>query len=216
MTTMPNNGKITTPKGLTWDKDLGVGFLNVGLTRDRMPYDQNYFEKYTGYSQTEMGKKLDRFRTELVRKFNTKGAPVVDVGIGCGNFINTYGTGAFGYDINPNAVRWLAERNLWWDPWQFDMPVATFWDSLEHFQDPSLILDCVKSLAFISIPIFRDPQHAEASKHFRPDEHYWYFTRNGLVRFMMEGGFSLAYECTVESQLGREDIHTFVFRRATR
>lgn len=203
---------MKTDKGMNWDEEAGVGFLDVKLSIDQNPYDTNYFDKYVGYASSQMGQKLDGFRADLVHQ-HQGGMPVVDVGIGSGNFIEIHGPGAFGYDINPKAILWLALRRLWWDPWQFMMPSATFWDSLEHFADPSAILARVKNFAFISIPIFRNLEHAKNSKHFRPDEHYWYFTHRGLCRFMQSRGFHLIDESDMETKLGREDIHTFVFRR---
>jgi hypothetical protein len=53
------------------------------------------------------------------------------------------------------------------------------------------------------------------SKHFRPQEHIWYFTREGLVNAMKACGFSLVAESDFETELGREDIGTFAFRRVT-
>jgi hypothetical protein len=51
------------------------------------------------------------------------------------------------------------------------------------------------------------------SKHFRPTEHCWYFTRPGLVFAMKLCGFVLVSESNIETELGREDIGTFAFRR---
>jgi hypothetical protein len=59
----------------------------------------------------------------------------------------------------------------------------------------------------------RDAEHALRSKHFRPTEHYWYFSRDGLVFAMKGCGFALVAESNVETELGREDIGTFAFRR---
>jgi hypothetical protein len=65
----------------------------------------------------------------------------------------------------------------------------------------------------MSIPIFSGKDHALASKHFRPDEHYWYFTKVGLMGFMLGLGFTCRSESSFEIALGREDIQTFAFRR---
>ena len=66
---------------------------------------------------------------------------------------------------------------------------------------------------FMSLPVFNDVDHVLRSKHFKPDEHFWYFTRDGLVAAMLMCGFKLVAESDVESELGREDIGTFAFRR---
>lgn len=209
---MADEAKVKTPKGLVWDLVNGIGFYNVGLCHAKMAYDSDYFKKYVGYAATKMGEELDGFRVGLVNRY-VPNEHVIDVGVGCGNFVEKRGEGTFGYDINPAAVEWLAKNGLWWDPWQFQMPHATFWDSLEHFADPGAILARVREFAFVSIPIFRDAVHAEQSKHFRPDEHYWYFTRPGLLEFMRNRGFDRLEETDRETRLGREDIMTFVFKR---
>jgi len=68
-------------------------------------------------------------------------------------------------------------------------------------------------VAFVSLPIFRDAHHARTSKHFRPDEHYWYWTRAGFIWFAERCGFSVIEHNTMESLAGREDIETFVLAR---
>lgn len=212
---------MKSPKGIVWNAALDIGYYPVFLDRQKNPYDANYFKKYEGYAQTPMGNKLDAARAVFVER-HAKWSTVVDIGIGSGNFISTrkkYTETSetpkitFGYDINPHAIRWLLDQQRWWDPWQFNPQVATFWDSLEHFSDPRAILAHVDKWAFISIPIFRDPDHAESSKHFRPTEHYHYYTKEGFVKFMRNTGFQLVEYNTMEVTLGREDIGTFAFKR---
>lgn len=207
---------MRSPKGIIWNEDENIGRYPVPMFRGSHPYDKDYFSKYSFYAQTDLGIKLDTARMLFVDRHLNPGATVVDVGVGCGNFINVRNraqSNTFGYDINPAAVKWLAENGLWWDPWQFDMLAATFWDSLEHFSNPADILRRVAEWAFISIPIFKDPKHADQSKHFRPDEHFWYFTHEGLIDYMVEHGFQLVESNRMEIALGREDIHTFAFKR---
>jgi hypothetical protein len=87
------------------------------------------------------------------------------------------------------------------------------WDVLEHISDFQPLLVNVREWLFLSLPIFTDAKHALRSKHFRPDEHCWYFTRDGLVFAMKMCGFVLISESSVETDLGREDIGSFAFRR---
>ncbi len=213
---------MKSPKGIVWNSTLDIGFYPVFLDRQSNPYNGDYFRKYEGYAMSAMGSKLDTARFMFVDRFVPQ-EKIVDVGIGSGNFIRTvakyresgpnYSPSTFGYDINPHAMRWLLDQQRWWDPWQFNPQVATFWDSLEHFADPRAILAHVDKWAFVSIPIFRDPQHADSSKHFRPTEHYHYFTKNGFIKFMKNTGFQLVESNTMEVDLGREDIGTFAFKR---
>jgi len=89
----------------------------------------------------------------------------------------------------------------------------TLWDVLEHIPNYQLLLANVREWLFVSLPIFRDAEHVLRSKHFRPTEHCWYFTRDGLVYAMKQCGFELVAESTFETDLGREDIGTFAFQR---
>ena len=117
---------------------------------------------------------------------------------------------------HPIGVEWLKRRKLWRDPYEDGAEVLTFWDSLEHIEDPVRILECCDSMAIISIPIFKDKAHTMRSKHFRTDEHFWYFTSEGLIRMMHNEGFRLVDQNDLETKLGREDIRSFVFQRWTR
>jgi Methyltransferase domain len=195
--------------GLVWSDELGYGCYPVKET----PYDRSYFEKYVGYSRTARGVALTDARVELVRR-HVGEEPVVDIGIGSGDFIEKRGTRiTSGYDVNPEAIRWLLERGLWCDPYFKDQPNVTCFDSLEHLKRPEHLVARVEKHLFLSIPIFEDRDHVLRSKHFRKDEHFYYFTRDGLIRWMSAQGFALREENRMEVELGREDIGTFVFRR---
>lgn len=193
-----------------WWEDFGVGYFSVP---EKNPYDKAYFEKYVGYAKTDMGRELTRLRVALVTKYAGDG-PVVDIGIGCGQFVETRGiSNTFGYDVNPEGVRWLLDRGAWWDPYAYDPEHATCWDSLEHMKRPGIFTRCVRKYLFLSIPIFENKDHVLRSKHFRTDEHFWYFTRRGLLQWMRSHSFKLVEENRMEEELGREDIGTFVFER---
>ena len=91
----------------------------------------------------------------------------------------------------------------------------TFWDSFEHISEPSIILRKIYkgTYIFLSIPIFPDLVLLTNSRHYRPDEHYWYFTEEGLINLFNDNGFELIDFNEIESELGRKDIKTFAFRR---
>ena len=195
---------------IKWDESLGFGTLEFSVKADQ--YDLAYWDKYVSYRSNPIGEKLMKARADLVGKY-TEG-DVVDIGIGSGHFIDVRKSRTFGYDVNPQAIRWLLDRGLWWDPYFRDPDAITCWDSLEHMNRPDALVRCAKNLIFVSIPIFMDAGHAARSKHYRPDEHFWYFTRNGLVGWMKRYGFQLLEENKMETDLGREDIGTFVFKTA--
>ena len=149
-------------------------------------------------------------RVEMVRRY-TKGI-VVDIGVGGGRFVREMPR-AVGYDINPHAVEWLRQSRLWFDPYAEPVDTATFWDSLEHIHDPTALLANVRKFAFISTPIYKDCADALRSKHFKPQEHCWYFTVKGLQRFMERFGFRQVERTAMEQSAGRKQIETYAFQR---
>lgn len=193
----------------TWDDEQGFGHYPVELVGQ---YDKSYWDRYVSYRSSPIAEALMKARADLVARLYGDG-PLVDIGIGSGHFMEIRGGRTQGYDVNPIAIRWLVDKNLWWDPYARDPEAVSFWDSLEHIQRPEVIVRCVRSMIFLSIPIFTDPEHALRSKHYKPQEHLWYFTRDGLMQWMRKQGFSLVEENRMETNLGREDIGTFVFRR---
>lgn len=196
-----------------WLEQLGIGYLEC---TPGDVYNEEYFEKYRSMRHSEMAMKLNAFRSELANRYSN-GAPVVDVGIGDGAFLEALegtGTVALGYDINPAGIKWLKDRGSWADLYTKRWETVTFWDSLEHMRDPRPALYHVQDTAIISVPIFENAEHALCSKHFRPDEHYWYFTEDGLEIFLAKQGFLVKEVLDTETVLGREDIKTFVAQRA--
>ena len=161
-------------------------------------------------ADSDIGRALMQSRVEFVaRHYN---GVLCDVGIGSGAFIQLRGN-ACGYDVCPAAIEWLRARNLLLDLYRIPMPAISLWDVLEHIPDFWRLLRNIERWLFVSLPIFTDAQHALRSKHFRPDEHCWYWTRNGLVQMMHCLGFHLVEENDSETKLGREDIGSFAFLR---
>lgn len=190
---------------LQWLPDLGVGWYPVTAE----PYDEAYWDKYRGYDATEMGRQLTAARVALVNKYWD--GLVLDVGIGGGRFVEE--VCGMGYDVNPAAVQWLKKDGRWGDPGARQFDAMCFWDSLEHIHDPRPILANCRRFAFISLPIFESPSDILQSKHYRRQEHCWYFTRRGLVGFMALAGFWLLETNWMESDLGRDGIASFAFER---
>lgn len=199
-------------QGPVWLPERGMGYYPV---QGEAPYDAAYWQKYVEYAGTDMGRRLTDLRVEMLERYAPEGA-VCDVGIGCGAFVEalrTRGRDAYGYDINPVAVAWLDERGWMVNPSLTAVRALTFWDSLEHLPEPGAVLRRVPpgGVVLASLPIFRDTRHLMASRHFRRDEHRWYWTRDGLIGWMAAQGFECLEHGTPESLAGREDIHTFAF-----
>lgn len=193
-------------RDLIWFPEHGVGYYPVTDT----PYDEAYFDKYASYEDSDIGRALNAARVALVNKY-TRG-DVIDVGIGCGSFIKARGADTYGVDINPAGVRWLNDRGLYRSLYD-GVENATFWDSLEHIHNAEAAVLSVKSHVFVSIPVFDSGDHVLRSKHYRKDEHCWYFTEWGFIAWMEGLGFCMLERNRMESDLGRDEITTFVFKR---
>ena len=194
---------------LRWNDALGIG---IGSPAQEAIYNISYWNKYRRYDADLLGKALTKARKAFVETHAPKRYGVLlDVGIGGGLFC--YAINCHGYDVNPYAVHMLKQAQRWHDPWLMPVESATFWDSLEHMNEPELMLENVCKYVFVSMPIYRNVDHCLHSKHFRPHEHVWYFTRDGFVRWMLNRGFVLLAESDFEIDLGREDIYSFAFMR---
>ncbi len=200
---------------LVWMPERGVGYFEVVGE----PYDAAYFDRYAAQGDTVMGRLLNAHRVALVEAWAGPEAYLLDVGVGAGTFLQHWNRGqgerrGSGFDVNPAGVAWLKERGWWENLYDGSLhPCATFWDALEHIREPSAALDCVGTWAFVAVPIFRDAAHVLASRHFRRDEHYWYWTRAGFVAFAAGCGFEVVDIVATETALGRDDVETFVLRR---
>lgn len=198
-------------KHLQWFPEKGVGYFPV----TESPYDAAYFDKYKQMEETAIGKRLLSFRLSFVSQHIpmalSQRTMLVDIGIGSGAFVSA--ANCWGYDINPKGVDWLVAEGRYKDPYQYECFATCFWDSLEHIKDIEKLLTQVRKYVFVSIPIFRDCEHVLSSKHFRKDEHCWYFTEDGFIRFMHQHGFSLLQKSDAETIIGREDILSFAFAR---
>jgi hypothetical protein len=181
-------------------------------------YDEATFHRLAERDRSELAQRLNRFRLDLVHKYTYESDRVLDIGIGAGTFMNMHGN-CCGYDINPYAVEMLKAKGLFFDPYRDDFDAAniaavTFFDVLEHIADPGKILGrLTDQTVIVSIPIFRDKRHMLNSKHFKPGEHLWHFTRRQFEFTARAWGFKIVEERDDETRLGREDIGTFVLKR---
>lgn len=210
-----NNFKI-----IKEDADLIYFDSGIAVQKDRtnsVDYDKDYFDKYTSYEGTDIAIAINKSRVALTKHFCKKA--LLDIGVGSGEFIkSSKKLKIYGFDINPLGVEWLKSRNLYVNPYEHlpeDIEGWTFWDSLEHFAEPQDILKLIKpkQYAFISMPIFHNVLLVKTWKHYRPNEHFYYFTFRGIVNYMQQSGFKLLDHNDEEIIAGRQDILTFVFQR---
>lgn len=199
------------------DGDLKIcDWLGVAYQADmthRVAYDEQYFNKCLGYEDKAIALAINRGRIDMVAKHYDPAGEVVDVGIGSGEFIKKR-PNTLGHDINPAAIRWLKKEGLW----AADLAgfqAFTFWDVLEHVEEPEEYLSLVPigGWLFTSIPIFEDLRRIRESRHYRPGEHLYYWTAEGFSDWMRLHGFTQRDHQTFEMEAGRDSIHSFAFRK---
>lgn len=194
---------------LLWSEEKGQGFH----TRPAMRYEGQYFAHYQKLDATHMGGLLTKARLELVQKF-TDSTRTVDIGIGGGRYVQE--SGGAGYDVCEDAVTWLKRNGKYHDPYDDfygDVGSITCWDSLEHIPEPEKLLAQVTDWLFVSMPIYDDMADVLQSKHYKPGEHLHYWTFDGFVNWCACQGFELREVNHAETELGREGITSFAFKR---
>lgn len=202
----------------TEDDDLMLcledGVAYQGDMSHQVGYGEDYFNKCLGYEDQAIAVAINNGRIALVAKHFDPAAAVLDVGVGSGEFIKKR-PNTFGRDINPVAESWLKAEKAWADvPGMFG--AYTFWDVIEHLEEPEQWFRYVSAGAclFTSIPLFADLRRIRESKHYRPGEHLYYFTEEGFLKWMSLWGFELLERQTFEIDAGRDSIFSFAFHRA--
>lgn len=194
-----------------WSQEDGYGYYPVN---NEGVYDDIYFEKYLKYENTNTGELLNKIRVDLANRYCPSGK-ILDIGIGSGQFIKA--VDGYGFDVCQKAIDYLKSNGRWIDfkkEGAYSFELVTFFDSFEHEDDiDSLVEACCSKPILMSIPIFKDKDHVLRSKHFRKDEHFHYFTRNGLIKYFDLRGYKCVYNDNPETKAGREDIETFVFEK---
>ena len=189
-----------------WDRDQGYWPVNINGQ-----YDRSYYENYCRLEKTPMGQELNAFRVSWVNQYFPD-MQLIDVGVGSCQFVRA--TNALGADINPASVEALKALGRHVDlSLLARTEVLTFWDALEHVPQPEALLSKAAHGVAVSIPIFESREQALRSKHFKPNEHLHYWTHEGFKRYMRDQGFTYLNHSDRETQLGREGILTYAFRR---
>jgi len=216
---------LTFIKSLALYPHLGLAYYPPdNFTWSR--YNTAYFNKYKEYETSRKYMTttwdINKFRLNITNKYTV--GVVLDVGVGAGTFLKYRSEmyvephKTFGYDINPKGVEFLKSRDAFLDPYKEpdnSIECITLWDVIEHIEEPQKLLKKVKPGGFvlISTPLYDEITYESIteSKHFKPGEHLWYFTKEGL-KWMLKG-FDLVEESQGEMGYGRESIGTFVFKK---
>lgn len=204
----------------TVDNDLVISRAGVAYQRDmsiRVPYDGAYLANYDAYAESPIADALNAARVGLLARHAPPGASVLDIGAASGTFVRAAiraGFEARGRDVIPEANDRLREAELYGEnPGDFD--AITMWDSIEHVDAPEVYLKKVRKGAVLiaAIPVFDDLTKVRRSKHYKPGEHFYYWTPKGFVAWMGHHGFRLLEQSDHETRLGRDSIGAFAFKR---
>lgn len=198
--------------------DEGLAMTEQGVAYQKkmtcISYDESYFAKFDSYDP-EMTRKLTEARIEFVGRHWKYS--MVDIGCGNGDFVMRR-PHTVGFDINPE-VR-IKLRAIGRFASSFGMAhnmyrAMSMWDVIEHVPAPEIYLNRLGqgSFLFISLPIFDELEHVFSSKHYRPNEHLYYFTEDGLLWWLSEYGFTVVDKSDHETRLGREEIGAYAFIR---
>ncbi len=178
-------------------------------------YGKKYYENYVKLEGKLIGIEITEARIDISHRYADC---ILDVGIGSGYFIKKSKAKMFGFDINPFGIEWLKERGCFINPYE-ELPDCvngvSLWDTLEHMPNPSQFLGLLNlnTFVFLSLPIFHNLLKVRKSKHYKPNEHLTYWSVNGIRKYMEDCGFNLLEISDQESEAGREDILSFVFKK---
>jgi hypothetical protein len=198
------------------------GYAYDRTKKAAVTYGKGYFAKYQKYAAGSLDEAINAARLAMLRRHDVgarnAGLGIIDVGIGCGRFVEycrEHGEKLRGYDVNRTALAWLKHRKLLADPYREPFAALCLWDVLEHLPEPDTLLSRVPvgGLIFCALPIINDFRWLPRWKHYRPGEHLHYWTHDGLVRWFASRGFECLESNDAETTAGREDIRSYVFRR---
>lgn len=195
---------MNTSANLIWWPELGMGHHPA----PPIDYTGGYWREYRDRDRSDMGLALTAARLDLVGRHWS--GELVDVGIGGGRFVEE--ASCHGFDVNPDAVAWLRQRCVYRDPYQ-GVDAVTCWDSLEHIPQPERLIAVVRRWVFVSMPIYQSAEDCLRSPHYKPGEHLWYWSHDGLLNWFQRQGFACQEHNTMESLVGRRGIHSYAFVR---
>ena len=196
------------------DDDLVITGGGVAYQRD-MSYrvEVPYFEKCSGYDGSEVADAIYAARLALVGRFVSKHTRVLDIGAGSCEFVRRRPL-TWGYDVDRRAATWLKMNGRWSADFGA-FSAFCMWDVIEHVEDPDYYIRhmTIGSRLFVTIPIFDDLRRIRESRHYRPGEHLYYWTKSGFMDWVRKYGFVVLDSTSAESDAGRESVMSFALER---
>jgi SAM-dependent methyltransferase len=200
---------VCAHRGVAYQGDL---LTSTGDSHHRVAYDDAYYMKVKAYENSAIENEVLRHRLSLISR-HAGLTTLLDIGAGTGAFIRAAserGHVAKGYDIMPEANAQLQYKGMYCDDVDSFMGIC-MWDTIEHMYDAGPILDRIPkpSFLFVSIPVFSDLYAIRASKHYRPGEHFYYWTVIGFANWIRKYGFSVLEVSGNEMLAGRDSVVEF-------
>jgi ADP-L-glycero-D-manno-heptose 6-epimerase len=180
---------ITLPNGIIKQQEI-----------TKISYDYEYSNNYNNYGEKNTQFSFLRLGILLGALGKTPDS-ILDVGYGNGDFLKIaskaipqcYGSDISNYPVPDGITRVELTDNKYYD-------VICFFDSLEHFDDISIIKDLNCEYIFISIPWCHNftTKWFEKWYHRKPNEHLWHFNKPVLIDFFLNYGFECIYSSNFE------------------
>ena len=190
------------------------------LDKKQFNYSDEYSGKYNDYG--ELTNYISYLRLGFIcGAVGRYPESILDVGYGNGSFLKCCSeriSNCYGFDVSPYPVPGNCQKVQSIIDRYYD--VVTFFDSLEHIEDISIVskLDC--SYVCISIPWCHNysDDWLKNWKHLRPEEHFWHFDKFSLISFMESCGFSYMCGLDLEDIIRKADeknnILTCIFKKS--
>lgn len=176
----------------------GVIHQNVKMTEKEYFafYENDYHEKHQAqiksipYSERyEHDIKIAKLRLKKYASFIPARSKILDIGAGNGAFVDqarAEGHDAYGADFTNHPYIYKGSFDQLHFPTEF-FDVITLHDVFEHLIDPAKSLQEIRRILkpggrlVIDFPDYFKP---EGRHHWRPIQHLWYFTEEGLIQFL--------------------------------
>ena len=173
----------------------------------------NLKEKYSttyGHSNQYYSDIVHHNRRELVESYASLSS-CFDYGCGKTPFYESYEIGGCWDKYTEGFTKFDNKKYL-------SCSTLLLFDVLEHIYDPeSFLLTIPQKQCIVTIPIvpgdtLKSLDEVKNWKHYKPGEHFWYFTLNGFKTFVENIGWKVIY-CDKTECPPREDIFSFVLKR---
>lgn len=212
--------------------------LRTRYSYDSLQYGENYANNYKLYAESVINTPLNLFRLGLISRWLKKNANILDVGCCIGEFIRFAEKYYDCVGFEPNEVAVAEARNRVLSPivtsLKFGEPdfkpfeCVTLFDVIEHIEKPLDFLIFLRSgmasrgiLALTTPNVDVIPMHSSYQltswKHYKPKEHLFLYTKQGLEYMLTQAGFEILHFGTEESDIRPDnlagDILTGVFRK---